>query len=173
MFGMDRLTEMEAFANVVDQGGFTDAAKKMGISKSAVSKHVSSLEARLGARLSASHPAASLRMVPAGVGAVTLLLLPAASVSVWGVATLLAVWGMLNTALPVVWMGWLTRNAPQEAEEAGGLMVAAIQGAILLGGALGGLLLDGFGIGATFLGAAALCAAALVVIGRGPARPQV
>ena len=49
--GMDRLTEMEAFATVVDQGGFTDAARKMGISKSAVSKHVSALEARLGARL--------------------------------------------------------------------------------------------------------------------------
>src|SRR5690606_37136031 len=48
---MDRLTEMEAFATVVEQGGFTDAAKKMGISKSAVSKHVSALEARLGARL--------------------------------------------------------------------------------------------------------------------------
>lgn len=48
---MDRLAEMEAFATVVDQGGFTDAARKMGISKSAVSKHVSSLEARLGARL--------------------------------------------------------------------------------------------------------------------------
>ncbi|MBC7158306.1 MAG: LysR family transcriptional regulator [Rhodobacteraceae bacterium] len=48
---MDRLTEMEAFAMVVDQGGFTDAARKMGISKSAVSKHVSALEARLGARL--------------------------------------------------------------------------------------------------------------------------
>lgn len=48
---MDRLTEMEAFATVVDPGGFTDAARKMGISKSAVSKHVSSLEARLGARL--------------------------------------------------------------------------------------------------------------------------
>ena len=52
---MDRLTEMEAFATVVDQGGFTDAAKKMGISKSAVSKHVSSLEARLGARLLNRH----------------------------------------------------------------------------------------------------------------------
>lgn len=48
---MDRLTEMEAFATVVDQGGFTDAARKMGMSKSAISKHVSSLEARLGARL--------------------------------------------------------------------------------------------------------------------------
>ncbi|MEM9797804.1 MAG: LysR family transcriptional regulator [Pseudomonadota bacterium] len=48
---MDRLSEMEAFATVVDQGRFTDAAKKLGISKSAVSKHVSSLETRLGARL--------------------------------------------------------------------------------------------------------------------------
>ena len=48
---MYRLTEMESFATVVDQGGFTYAAKKMGISKSAVSKHVSSLETRLGARL--------------------------------------------------------------------------------------------------------------------------
>lgn len=48
---MDRLNEMEAFATVVDQGGFTNAAKKMGISKSAVSKYVTSLEGRLGARL--------------------------------------------------------------------------------------------------------------------------
>ncbi|MEL7214828.1 MAG: LysR family transcriptional regulator [Pseudomonadota bacterium] len=48
---MDRLAEMEAFLAVVDHGGFTDAAKRIGISKSAVSKHVSSLEARLGARL--------------------------------------------------------------------------------------------------------------------------
>jgi DNA-binding transcriptional LysR family regulator len=48
---MDKLMEMEAFAKVVDNGGFTDAAKKMGLSKSAVSKHVSKLESRLGARL--------------------------------------------------------------------------------------------------------------------------
>lgn len=50
-FLMDRLNEMEAFVRVVDLGGFTDAAKKMGLSKSAVSKHVASLEERLGARL--------------------------------------------------------------------------------------------------------------------------
>ena len=48
---MDRLTEMEAFVRVVDHGGFTDAARKMGLSKSAVSKHVSALEARLAVRL--------------------------------------------------------------------------------------------------------------------------
>ncbi|MXU64580.1 LysR family transcriptional regulator [Oceanomicrobium pacificus] len=48
---MDRLSEMEAFVSVVDQGGFTEAARRLGMSKSAVSKHVASLEDRLGARL--------------------------------------------------------------------------------------------------------------------------
>jgi len=48
---MDRLTEMEAFIKVVDAGGFTEAARRLGVSKSAISKHVSALEERLGARL--------------------------------------------------------------------------------------------------------------------------
>ncbi|MFQ8431851.1 LysR family transcriptional regulator [Amaricoccus sp. W119] len=48
---MDRLTEMEAFVQVVDHGGFTEAARRMGLSKSAISKHVSALEARLAVRL--------------------------------------------------------------------------------------------------------------------------
>lgn len=48
---MDKLSEMQAFAAIVDNGGFTEAAKKLGISKSAVSKHITSLETRLGATL--------------------------------------------------------------------------------------------------------------------------
>lgn len=48
---MDRLSEMQAFVAVVDQGGFTGAADRLAVSKSAVSKQVSALEARLGARL--------------------------------------------------------------------------------------------------------------------------
>lgn len=48
---MDRLTEMEAFVTVVDHGGFTEAARQMGLSKSAVSKHVAALEMRLAVRL--------------------------------------------------------------------------------------------------------------------------
>jgi len=48
---MDRLSEMEAFVNVVDHSGFTGAATRMGVSKSAVSKNVAALENRLGARL--------------------------------------------------------------------------------------------------------------------------
>ena len=48
---MDRLSEMQSFISVVDQGGFTDAARAIGVSKSVVSKNISALEARLGARL--------------------------------------------------------------------------------------------------------------------------
>ncbi|MGB0410771.1 MAG: LysR family transcriptional regulator [Pikeienuella sp.] len=48
---MDRFTEMEVFVGVVETAGFTDAGRKLGLSKSAVSKHISALEARLGARL--------------------------------------------------------------------------------------------------------------------------
>lgn len=48
---MDRLSEMEAFATVVNQGSFTGAARRLGVSKSSISKHVSALEERLGATL--------------------------------------------------------------------------------------------------------------------------
>lgn len=48
---MDRFSEMEMFVRVVEAGGFTEAARRSGVSKSAVSKQISSLEERLGARL--------------------------------------------------------------------------------------------------------------------------
>ncbi|MEL6979220.1 MAG: LysR family transcriptional regulator [Pseudomonadota bacterium] len=48
---MDRFSEMETFVRVIEAGGFTEAARRAGVSKSAVSKQISSLEQRLGARL--------------------------------------------------------------------------------------------------------------------------
>lgn len=45
------LTEMGVFARVVDAGGFGRAATQLGMSASAVSKHVSRLEAGLGVKL--------------------------------------------------------------------------------------------------------------------------
>lgn len=48
---MANLVEMEAFTTVVEQGGITVAARRLGLSKSAVSKHITNLEDRLGARL--------------------------------------------------------------------------------------------------------------------------
>lgn len=48
---MDRLQELTAFAAVVEAGGFSAAARRIGESQSAVSKSVSALERRLGVQL--------------------------------------------------------------------------------------------------------------------------
>ena len=45
---MDKLTSMAVFAQVVESQSFSKAAERLGLSKSAVSKHVGSLEDRLG-----------------------------------------------------------------------------------------------------------------------------
>lgn len=48
---MDSLTDIAVFVQVVDAQSFTAAADKLGLSKSVVSKYVTRLEDRLGARL--------------------------------------------------------------------------------------------------------------------------
>ncbi len=48
---MEPLGEMAVFAAVVQGGGFSAAARRLGISKSSVSKSVARIEDRLGARL--------------------------------------------------------------------------------------------------------------------------
>ena len=45
------LNSMAVFARVVEEQGFSAAARRLGLSKSAVSKHVAQLEDRIGARL--------------------------------------------------------------------------------------------------------------------------
>lgn len=110
---------------------------------------------------------APLLMLPALVmGAATLALLLVGG-SVLAVAALLMIWGAMNTAMSVIWMTWMSQNAGDAPEAAGSLMVAAIQISILLGAVVGGLLLDGLSISATFLGSGALAAAAILLIGNG------
>src|SRR3546814_13913604 len=48
---MTRFSEMETFVLVAETGSFTDAAKELHLTPSAVSKMISRLEDRLGARL--------------------------------------------------------------------------------------------------------------------------
>lgn len=48
---MDRLSAMRTFRTVVETGGFSAAARRLGISKAAVSKQVAELEAHFGTAL--------------------------------------------------------------------------------------------------------------------------
>lgn len=48
---VDRLEAMEAFVRVAESRSFSQAARHLGVSKSVISRHVSALEADLGARL--------------------------------------------------------------------------------------------------------------------------
>src|SRR6266849_11098303 len=48
---MDRLTSLTAFVRVVDDGGFSAAARRLNMSTTMVSNHVQALEDRLGVRL--------------------------------------------------------------------------------------------------------------------------
>jgi DNA-binding transcriptional LysR family regulator len=47
----DYLSEMRSFAAVMENGGFTHAAKALGVSKGLISQHVKRLESELGAQL--------------------------------------------------------------------------------------------------------------------------
>lgn len=82
-------------------------------------------------------------------------------------SVLLAAWGLVSTAAPVAWWTWVSKTLPNDAEAGGGLMVAAIQLAITLGAALGGLLVDSFGFAVAFgvAGAALFGAGVLAAIG--------
>jgi predicted MFS family arabinose efflux permease len=80
-------------------------------------------------------------------------------------AIAVAVWGFAFGALPVGFQTWMVRAAPDQAEGAGGLLVAAFQVAIASGAVLGGVLVDGFGAsGAIVYCGAATLAGALAVL---------
>jgi DNA-binding transcriptional LysR family regulator len=50
-YNMDKLDAMNAFVKVVASGSYAEAARKLGLTRSAVSKAVMELEQLLGARL--------------------------------------------------------------------------------------------------------------------------
>lgn len=76
-------------------------------------------------------------------------------------------WGFAFGVLPVGFQNWIVRAAPDQAESAGGLLVATFQVAIASGAIVGGLLVDhsgaygavGYAAVATLLGAALVFAA--------------
>ncbi|MFD3247270.1 MFS transporter [Rahnella aquatilis] len=86
--------------------------------------------------------------------------------SVWIVAPLLGLWGLIATAAPTGWWTWIARTLPDNAEAGGGLMVAIVQLSIAMGSTLGGFAFDHHGYQSTFTISAILLviAAALALL---------
>ncbi|WP_323122903.1 MFS transporter [Burkholderia alba] len=79
-------------------------------------------------------------------------------------AVLVALWGAAFGGIPVAWSTWITRTVPDEAESAGGLMVAAVQLAIATGAAAGGVVFDSSGANGVFVGAVGVLVVAVLTI---------
>ncbi|HWK68160.1 MAG TPA: MFS transporter [Rhizobiaceae bacterium] len=89
-------------------------------------------------------------------------------------AVMVSLWGLAFGAVPVAWSTWLTRTVPDQAESAGGLIVAAIQLAIAIGAAAGGAMFDLSGASGVFASASfvLLLAAGIIMLGVRP-RPAM
>jgi DHA1 family purine ribonucleoside efflux pump-like MFS transporter len=107
----------------------------------------------------------TLLLMPLAMGAIALALV-ALGRAPFADALLVALWGMAFGAVPVAWTTWITKTVPDEAESGGGLIVAAVQFAITLGAAAGGLVFDRAGASGVFVGAGAvlLVAAAMIFV---------
>lgn len=87
-------------------------------------------------------------------------------------AVAVTLWGFAFGAFPVGFQTWMVRTAPDQAEGAGGLMVAAFQIAIASGAIFGGLLVDHMGaLGGPAFACVAVTLGALLTLRYGP-RPE-
>jgi predicted MFS family arabinose efflux permease len=109
------------------------------------------------------NPRTTLVLMPVlvGVAALALVGLPA---SVTGQALLLALWGMAFGGVPVAWSNWVARSIPDQAESAGGMVVASVQSAIAAGAAAGGSVFSFSGIHGVFVAAGILMLLAALLI---------
>jgi len=105
----------------------------------------------------------TLVIMPAlvGVAALGMVLLP---VDVGGLSFLVALWGLAFGGVPVAWSSWVARAVPDQAESAGGMVVAAVQSSIAAGAALGGLVFGAGGILAVIVVAATVMLLASLLI---------
>ena len=108
-------------------------------------------------------PRGTMVLMPAlvGVAALALVWLPA---SVPGQVVLLALWGMAFGGVPVAWSNWVARAVPDQAESAGGMVVASVQSAIAAGAAAGGAMFSFSGIDGVFVAAGILMLLAALLI---------
>lgn len=107
----------------------------------------------------------TLALMPALVGLAALALV-FGPVSVPGQALLVAFWGLAFGGVPVAWSNWVARSVPDQAESAGGMVVASVQSSIAAGAAAGGAMFSFSGIAGVFIagGVVMLLAALLIAL---------
>ena len=108
---------------------------------------------------------ATLVLMPALVAAAAfgMILLPVQAV---GLALLVALWGFAFGGVPVAWSSWVARAVPDQAETAGGMVVASVQSSIAAGAAIGGAVFGLGGVTGVFVtaGSVMLLAALLIAL---------
>jgi DHA1 family purine ribonucleoside efflux pump-like MFS transporter len=89
--------------------------------------------------------------------------------SAWVTAVAVTLWGFAFGAFPVGFQTWIVRAAPDQAESAGGLLVAGFQVAIASGAVGGGLLVDRIGaLGGPAFAVVTLTLGTLLTLRHGP-----
>lgn len=109
----------------------------------------------------------NIRKVLASVAAAEVMSLTALLVfggSMVAAMVCIGLWGIFLGMVAVSWSTWVTRNYPDHAEPAGGILVAAIQGSMMLGALIGGGLIDTIGVTAPLIAAIAILALAALYI---------
>jgi len=105
----------------------------------------------------------TLALMPAlvGLAAFGMIALP---IELPGLMLLVAFWGLAFGGVPVAWSNWVARAVPDQAETAGGMVVASVQSSIATGAALGGLVFGTSGVQGVFITAGAVMLLAALVI---------
>lgn len=106
---------------------------------------------------------ATLILMPAmvGIAALSMIWLPLQET---GLMLCVALWGLAFGGVPVAWSNWVARALPDQAETAGGMVVASVQSSIAAGAALGGLMFGFGGVTGVFITAGGVMLLAAVVI---------
>jgi len=105
----------------------------------------------------------TLALVPFAMGVLALIMVAFGHLAMLD-GLLVALWGFAFGLVPVGWSTWLATTVPDEAESAGGLLVASIQLAISAGAAGGGAVFDLNGASGVFAGSGLLLVTAMVIV---------
>ena len=105
----------------------------------------------------------TLALVPLLMGVLALTMVAFGELAILD-AVLVSLWGFAFGLVPVGWSTWLAATVPDEAESAGGLLVASVQLAIGAGAAGGGAVFTLNGASGVFTGSGVLLMLAMVIV---------